>query len=85
MNRKGDAPGMVASPKKQQPCTALGDRSNAYLSLFIIISAGGQVVELTFILYAQPEVYIENQLDITQVKCVRSKKGYLDRECFKRS
>ena len=82
-NRKAASPGPVASKKGVQPCVALSDRSGSHVSLFMIISAAGDLVPPTVVLHGNPDVFLPNTLAAPQVKCVRTKKGYMERETFK--
>ena len=84
INRKGYFRGKVASFGKTQPRIAARDRTGSHVSLFIIISAAGSLVEPAFVLHGNPEKYISApSLFDDKVKCIHTANGYMERETFK--
>ena len=84
INRKGGCPGMVVAKKKEQPCIVMADRSGSHASLFIIISAAGELINPTCLLHGKPDHFDIDPKNAPQIACYRTENGYMDRATFKK-
>jgi len=85
VSRKGDFPGKVASHEGEQPCCVVEDKSGTHVSLFIMVSAAGDIVYPTCILHGGPDKYLTeaSACYLNKVRCIRTPSGYMNKETFK--
>jgi len=84
LNRKGGAPGLVACPEGEQPCVVVDNRTGSHVSLFLFISADGEVAKPYVVLHGKPHAYCHCEDQIPQIKLVETENGYMDKPTFKR-
>ena len=83
INRKGGAPGKVACKEGEQPCLVVEDRGGSHVTLFLVISAVGEVMTPTVVLHGPPQEYVKCPHLLPQLKFYETGNGYMTKECFK--
>ena len=85
MNHKGGIPGKVASLEDTQPCIVVEDREGSHVTLFLTVSASGEVVN-PVVLHGKPHEYLKPECKelLPQLRFYETENGYMDRACFKR-
>ncbi len=85
INRKHSFKCKVACKGVRQPRVAARDRSGSHVSMFIMVSASGSVVEPSFLLHGGPESYVsEPSLFEDKIKCIKTSNGYMEKWAFKK-
>jgi len=67
-----------------RPTVVVDDRTGLHVSLFIVVSAEGEVVRPSCILHGPPQTYLTDQTSISNLRCFRTENGYMTRDCFYR-
>ncbi len=85
VNHKGGIPGEVACLKGTQPCIVVEDREGNHVTLFLTVSATGEVVN-PIIIHGKPHEYIKPECKelVPQLRFYETENGYMDKACFKR-
>ena len=83
INRKGGAPGKVATEEGKQLTLPVEDRTGSHVSLFLTISADGSVMDPYVVLHGGPRTYVHCEDLLNQIKLVQTQNGYMDKEAFR--
>ena len=83
INRKGGAPGKVATEEGTQLTLPVEDRTGSHVTLFPVISAEGEVMTPYVVLHGGPHAYIHCEDRLPQIKLVETGNGYMDKKAFR--
>jgi len=72
----------VLGKGKDQPSVVADDRSTCHVTLFLIVSADGDVAYPAPVLYGQPDTFVHDPTLVKDVKLYKTCKGYMERETF---
>lgn len=61
INRKGGAPGLVACKEGEQACLVVEDRTGSHVTMFLVISAVGEVMVPSVVIHGPPHEYVKMQ------------------------
>ena len=83
INRKGGVPGKVATEEGKQLTLPVEDRTGSHVSLFLVISADGQVMNPHVVLHGGPHSFVHCEDSSPQIKLVETENGFMDKAAFR--